>query len=76
MPVAERAQRKLMPELDFINPQTPAPDAAVTASIDMYAGDLPEQAFEALKEATRLGNKKPAKALAAVESDAAETEDQ
>ena len=66
VPVAERAQRKLMRELDFINNQSPAPDAAITGYVDMYAGELPEQAVKALKAATRLSNKKLAKALAAI----------
>jgi hypothetical protein len=34
--VAQRTQQKLMCELDFINPHTPAPDAAVTAYIRGY----------------------------------------
>lgn len=42
VPVAERAQSKLMGELDFINNSLSAPDAAVTAYVDMYADDLPE----------------------------------
>jgi hypothetical protein len=36
----------------------------------MYAQDLPEQAVEALKAATRLGNKKLSAALAAIAADA------
>lgn len=66
-----------MRELDFINNNTsPAPDAAVTAYVDMYSGELPEEAIKAVKAATRLGNKKLTKALAAMveESDVAEME--
>jgi hypothetical protein len=37
VPVTQRAQQKLMRELDFINVQTPAPDAAVTTYVDLYA---------------------------------------
>ena len=66
VPVAERAQRKLMRELEFLNPQRPAPDAAVTEYIDLYGADLPEQAIKALKAATCLDNKELAKALAAM----------
>jgi hypothetical protein len=66
VPVAERAQRKLMRELDFINNQSLAPDAAITAYVDMYAGELPEQAIIALRAATCLSNKKLATALAAI----------
>jgi DNA-binding transcriptional regulator YiaG len=55
-----------MRELDFINSQSPAPDAAITAYVDMYAGELSEQAIKALRAATRLSNKKLAKALAAI----------
>jgi hypothetical protein len=65
-----------MCELGFINSQAPVavPDAAVTAYVDMYAGDLPEQAIKAIQAATRMGNKKLAKVLAAMaeKSDAAE----
>jgi hypothetical protein len=63
-----------MRELGFINSQAPAPDAAVTAYVDMYAGDLPEQAIKAIQAATRMVNKKLAKVLAAMakKSDAAE----
>lgn len=66
MPVAERAQKKLMRELDFINNPSLAPDAAVTAYVDMYANDLPEETVKAIRAATRLSNKKLAKALAAI----------
>lgn len=66
VPVAQRAQQKLMRELDFINGQTATPDAAVTAYVDMYAGDLPEQAIVAIRAATKMGNKKLAKVLAAM----------
>jgi hypothetical protein len=65
-----------MRELGFVNPQHLAPDATVTKYIDMYSGDLSEQAVMAIRAATRLGNKKLAKALAAMveQSDAAEME--
>lgn len=63
VPVAQCAQRKLMRELDFINAQTPTPDAAVTAYVDMYAEDLPERAIKAIRAAMRMGNKKLAKVL-------------
>ena len=66
VPVAERATRKLMRELDFINNPSPTPDAVVTAYEDMYADDLPEQAVMAIRAATRLSNKKLAEALAAI----------
>jgi hypothetical protein len=55
-----------MRELDFINPQAIEPDAAVTTYVDMYAGDLPEEAVKAIRAATRMGNKKLAEALAAM----------
>jgi len=32
-----------MRELDFINNLSPVPDVAVTAYVDIYADDLPEQ---------------------------------
>lgn len=66
-----------MGELDFINDQQqPAPDAAVVEYIDMYAGNLPEQAIKAIQKATKLGNKQLAKVLGALvdESDAAAME--
>ena len=46
------------------------PDAAVTAYIDMYQGDLPEQAVQAIRAATKLGNKKLAKVLEAMAEEA------
>jgi len=78
VPVAQRAQHKMMGELEFVNPQQPAPDAAVTGYIDLYGADLPEQAIKAIRAATRLVNKELAKALAAMvdEYDAAEMEAQ
>lgn len=74
VPVVQRAQLKLMCELDFINPQALGLDAAVTAYVHMYAGDLPEEAVKAIRAATCMGNKKLAEALAAMvdEFDAAE----
>jgi len=71
VPVAQRAQHKLMRELDFVNGQPPAPDAAVTAYVDMYADDLPEQAIVAIRAATKMGNKKLVKVLAAMTEQAA-----
>jgi hypothetical protein len=47
-----------MRELDFINARFPALDAAIIAYVDMYAHDLPDQAVQAIKAATRFGNKK------------------
>lgn len=45
IPMAERATRKLMRELEFVSSQQqPAPDAVVAEYIDLYAGDLPEMA--------------------------------
>jgi len=72
VPVAQRAQHKLMRELDFVNGQPPAPDAAVTAYVDMYADDLPEQAIVAIRAATKMGNKKLVKVLAAMTEQAQE----
>ena len=66
VPVAQRAQRKLMRELDFINGQSLAPDAAVTEFVDMFGEDLPEQAVKAIRAATKMGNKELSKALAAM----------
>lgn len=63
VPVAERTQRKLMREVDFVNTQKPPPYAAVTAYVYLYTEDLPEQAIKAIRAATRMGNKKLAKAL-------------
>ena len=74
VPVAERATRKLMRELDFISNTSPAPDAAVTAYVDMYADDLPEQAVMAIRAATRLSNKELAEALAAIAQETEEVE--
>ena len=48
----------------------------MTEYVDMYEGDLPEQAVKAIRAATRMVNKKLAKVLAAMaaEGDAAEME--
>ena len=62
VPVAQRAQFKLMKELDFVSRQAVAPDAAVTA----YADDLPDQAITAIRATTRMANKKLVKVLAAM----------
>ena len=66
VPVSQRAQHKLMRELDFINGQSPVPDAAITEFVDMFREDLPEQAIRA---AAKMGNKKLSKALAAMAAD-------
>ena len=71
VPVAQRAQRKLMRELDFINGQSLAPDAAVTEFVDMFGEDLPEQAVKAIRAATKMGNKELSKALAAMAAESA-----
>jgi hypothetical protein len=55
-----------MRELDFINGQLLAPDAAVTEFVDMFGADLPEQAIKAIRVATKMGNKELSKALAAM----------
>jgi hypothetical protein len=54
VPISQRAQHKLMRELDFVNTQAPAPDAALAAYIDMYGDDLLEQAIKAIQVATRV----------------------
>jgi len=77
IPVAERATLKLMRELEFVSSQQQqAPDAAVASYIDLYADDLPEMAVQAIRAATRVGNKKLIKALEAIvqEADAVEME--
>ncbi|CAD6258086.1 unnamed protein product [Miscanthus lutarioriparius] len=76
VPVAERAQYKLMRELFFINGKSAAPDAAVTAYVDMYGDDRPEEAVKAIRAATCMGNKELSRALAAIaaESEVAEME--
>jgi hypothetical protein len=54
--MAEHAQRKLMRELEFLDPQHPTPDA--TEYIDLYGDDLPEQAIKAIRAATPPGQTK------------------
>lgn len=66
VPVAEHAQQKLMHKLDFINGQSPAPDAVVNAFIDMYAETIPEEVVKALRAATRLSDKQLTRTLAAM----------
>jgi len=70
VPVAERAQRKLMRELNFINNQQHTPDDAVAEYLDLYVEDLPAKAIKAIQSATRLGNKKLAKILEAIVQEA------
>lgn len=41
VPVSQRAQQKLMRELQFIDTPTGPPDAAVTEYIDLYGQNLP-----------------------------------
>jgi hypothetical protein len=55
-----------MCELSFIDGKSVAPDAAVTAYVDMYEDDLPEQAIKVIRVATRLENKELSRALAAI----------
>ena len=76
VPVAQRAQLKLMRELDFINGESPAPDAAITEFVESFGQDLPEEAVKAIRVAAKLGNKELCKALAAIaaESGMAEME--
>lgn len=50
--VAQHAQQKLMREFDFINARFPTLDAAITAYVDLYAHDLPDQAVQAIKAAS------------------------
>ncbi|CAD6226598.1 unnamed protein product [Miscanthus lutarioriparius] len=76
VPVAHRAQQKLMRELDFINGESPAPDAAITEFVESFRQDLPEEAVKAIRVVAKLGNKELCKALAAIaaESGMAEME--
>lgn len=70
IPVAQRAQRKLMRELQFIDDTTTPQDAAVTEYVDLYGQDLPQQAIDAIRAATRAGNKHLCKVLAAIAEEA------
>jgi hypothetical protein len=66
-----------MRELDFVgSQQQQATYKAVAEYVDMYAGDLPEQAIKAIQKAAKMSNKKLAKVLTAMveESDAADME--
>jgi hypothetical protein len=58
-----------MRELAFINSKSAAPDATVMTYIDMYGEDLPEDAVQAIRAATRLGNKELSKVLVAIASE-------
>lgn len=67
VPVAERAQRRAHARARLHQQQVgAAPDAAVTAYIDLYGQDFPDNAVNAIRAATRLGNKELSKALAAI----------
>jgi hypothetical protein len=70
VPVAQRAQLKLMRELDFINGGSSASDAAITDYVDSYGQDLPEEAVNAIRSAARLDDMELSKALAAIAADA------
>lgn len=74
VPVSQRAQWKLMRELQFIDTPTRPPDAAVTEYIDLYGQDLPAQAIEKLSVAAGLGNKQLVKVLAALAAEAGAVE--
>lgn len=74
VPVAQRAQKKLMRELEFINTPSQAPDDAITKYIDMFGQELPVQAVEAIRAATRMDNKKLSKVLAAMTAESGAVE--
>jgi hypothetical protein len=74
VPVAHRAQHKLMRELQFMDSPALAPDAVITELVDLFGQELPTQAIEALKAATRMGNKKLTKILAAMAAEAGAVE--
>jgi len=74
VPVSQRAQRKLMRELQFIDTPAAPPDSAATEYIDLYGQDLPDQAVDTIRAAARLGNKKLAKVLAALAAEAGAAE--
>jgi hypothetical protein len=66
VPVAQRAQLKLMRELDFINGGSSATDAAVVEYIDSFGQDLPDEAVKALRAAAKLDDMELCKTLAAI----------
>lgn len=74
VPVSQRAQRKLMRELQFIDTPAMPPDSAVTEYIDMYGQDLPDQAIDTIRVAAQLGNKRLSMVLAAMAAEAGEAE--
>lgn len=77
VPMADRAMRKLMRELEFVSAQQQhTPDATLAQYVGLYAGDLPEMAVQAIKAATRMGNRKLIKVLEAIaqEADSVEME--
>lgn len=75
VPVSQRAQQKLMKELQFLDSPTLAPDATITDYVDIFGQDLPAQAICAIQTAARMNNKKLSKVLSGmVESGAAAME--
>lgn len=74
VPVSQRAQQKLMRELQFIDTPKGAPDAAATEFIDLYGHDLTEKALEAISAAAQLGNKELVSALAALAAEGGSVE--
>jgi hypothetical protein len=63
-----------MRELQFMDSPALAPDAAITELVDLFGHELPTQSIEALKVATRMGNKKLTKILAAMAAEAGAVE--
>jgi hypothetical protein len=63
-----------MRELQFMDSPALAPDAVITELVDLFGQELPTQAIEALKAATRMGNKKLTKILAAMAAEAGAVE--
>lgn len=74
VPVAQRAQQKLMREMQFIDNPVLAPDAAITEFVDLFGQDLPADAVKAIRAATRMGNKQLSKVLAAMAAEAGAAE--
>lgn len=66
VPVSQRAQRKLMRELQFMETPEGPLDAAAMEYIDLYRQNMSEEAVGKIRVAARLGSKKLVKALAAV----------
>lgn len=69
IPVAKRAQHRLVKELQFVSSSETVDDKALSEYLKLYKSPLPQKAIDAIRKAIRLSHKPMARALAAVAQD-------